>query len=34
MLGVTAEAQHQLGRLVGRNGKRDVPTQGLGEAQL
>jgi hypothetical protein len=31
---VTAEAWHQLGRLVGRNGERDVPAQGLGQAQL
>jgi hypothetical protein len=31
---VTAEAWHQLGRLVGCNGERDVSAQGLGQAQL
>jgi hypothetical protein len=31
---VTAKARHQLGRLVGRDGERDVPVQSLGEAQL
>ena len=31
---VTAEAGYQLGRLVERARKRDVPAQGLGEAQL
>jgi len=31
---VTAETQHQPGRLVGCNGERDVPAQGLGQAQL
>jgi hypothetical protein len=33
-LGVTAEAWHQLGRLVGRDGERDVPAQSPGQAQL
>jgi hypothetical protein len=31
---VTTETRHQLGRLVGRDGERDVPAQGLGQAQL
>ena len=31
---VTAEKWHQLGQLVGRDGERDVPAQGLGQAQL
>jgi len=31
---VTAETRHQLGRLVGRDGERDVPAQSLRQAQL
>jgi hypothetical protein len=30
--GVTTEAWHQLGRLVGRDGERDVSAQSLGQA--
>jgi len=29
---VTAEARHQLGRLVEHDGERDVPAQSLGQA--